>query len=95
MDVTIRITACFRFPPAIRLGPVTSGVLQEAEVNGGVLSLALSSPSPYHPCPLLIPSTEFLASHPWIMSFNYSDLFCNHELSISPWSHPQTTYIGV
>jgi len=41
MDDSIGLTSCFLFPPAIRLGPVTSGVLQEMGVKGAVLSLTL------------------------------------------------------
>lgn len=70
------------FPPARGLGPVTPGQLQEAGVKGAALAHSrcdLATPA----CPDM--SAASLAGLLGIMSFSYSDLFCNHDLSIPPW----------
>lgn len=90
MDVAIGLTSwflCFLLP----LGCVLSHLESYKKWEWRELFCPFTL-WPHHRWPVLIMSAAFLAGLPWIMSFNYSDLFCNHSLLISPWWHPRTIY---
>ena len=78
-------------PPAGRLGLVSPGELQEAGVKGLSSPLPWDLTTPAHPDRVCyIPGRP-----PWILSFSYSDLFCNRDLLVSPLAYPGTTYFSL
>ncbi|XP_057384689.1 cytochrome c oxidase subunit 8A, mitochondrial-like [Balaenoptera acutorostrata] len=81
MDITIGLTSCF----LCFLLP-SGWVLSHPETYKKRERQELSSPSP---CDLTTPACPdhvccIPGWPPGIMSFSYSDLFCNHDLFISP-----------